>query len=447
MGDVSTGMTGAGRLGQTLDPRELVPGSPEALQDVARQFDTYAQELEQVGVRLGRIDVPGWTGRAASAFHDSLATERSRWLQGSDMLSAGAAAIRDHAQVLLVAQRRAQEAIELWEQGVAATGAARERYASTLPLPVGTEAGATPPPFVDPGAEIRRTAEQVLEEARALVRESGQRAAQALTDNCGRGGGGPSWLARVADLADRLIREHGVGGTSLRFGPDGTFRDWKVNLGQADLFSASVWGGEVEGSTELGPVGLRGSAGLDVLGVDSSAQLSLGPDGLRGELSGSAYLVDAHAEGSAEWGIAEVGAEANAFVGAEASVYATAGLDGVSLGGEAFAGARADISAHADVGGIGAGATAEGWAGAGIEGDITAGRNDDGSWTIGVEGGAALGLGGKLGFEVTVDPAKVVDTATSAADAVGDFAGSAADAVGNAFDAAAGAVRSIPTPW
>ncbi len=52
-----------------------------------------------------------------------------------------------------------------------------------------------------------------------------------------------------------------------------------------------------------------------------------------------------------------------------------------------------------------------------------------------------------MGFEVTVDPAKVVDTATSAADAVGDFAGSAADAVGNAFDAAAGAVRSIPTPW
>src|SRR5690606_36410192 len=199
MGDVSTGMTGAGRLGQTLDPRELVPGSPEALQDVARQFDTYAQELEQVGVRLGRIDVPGWTGRAASAFHDSLATERSRWLQGSDMLSAGAAAIRDHAQVLLVAQRRAQEAIELWEQGVEATGAARERYASTLPLPVGTEAGATPPPFVDPGAEIRRTAEQVLEEARVLVRESGQRDAQALNDNRGRGrwvcAAVPAWMS------------------------------------------------------------------------------------------------------------------------------------------------------------------------------------------------------------------------------------------------------------
>jgi hypothetical protein len=43
--------------------------------------------------------------------------------------------------------------------------------------------------------------------------------------------------------------------------------------------------------------------------------------------------------------------------------------------------------------------------------------------------GVAVGLGGEVGFEFTVDPGKIADTAGDAADAIGDTA----HAIGSLF--------------
>lgn len=44
----------------------------------------------------------------------------------------------------------------------------------------------------------------------------------------------------------------------------------------------------------------------------------------------------------------------------------------------------------------------------------------DGKFTIGGELGVGLGVGGKVSFDVTVDPHKMVDSVGDAADWVGD---------------------------
>jgi hypothetical protein len=65
--------------------------------------------------------------------------------------------------------------------------------------------------------------------------------------------------------------------------------------------------------------------------------------------------------------------------------------------------------------------TAEGWAGAGAEAEFKFGKGEDGKWHIGGSAGVGLGLGGKVGGEITVDPAKITTTVTDAAKAVGDL--------------------------
>ncbi len=89
-------------------------------------------------------------------------------------------------------------------------------------------------------------------------------------------------------------------------------------------------------------------------------------------------------------------------------------------GGELFAGGKISGTVEGDVGGIGGEGTAEGWAGAGIEGDADIGFKD-GKFTIGGHGGAALGLGGKVGGEVTLDFPKMWETGGDIVESLGDL--------------------------
>ncbi|MFE9050660.1 hypothetical protein [Streptomyces rubiginosohelvolus] len=120
------------------------------------------------------------------------------------------------------------------------------------------------------------------------------------------------------------------------------------------------------------------------------------------------------------------------MAGAEAGVNVGAGTNGAVLSAEAFAGAKAGASAGADVGGLGVGVTAEGWAGPGAEVTL-AGKDANGVWHFGPKVGLSPALGGAVGFEITVDPGKVVDTVGDAAGAVGDAASWVGDGIGSLF--------------
>lgn len=154
-----------------------------------------------------------------------------------------------------------------------------------------------------------------------------------------------------------------------------------------------------------------------------------GIQGRAGVLAGG----EASAKGSAYVGPLGVYGRAEGLAGAEASANAGVGVDGIHVGAEAFAGAKGGIAGGADVGGIAAGATAEGWAGPGAEASLNFGKDANGAWHFAPKVGVSPIIGGAVGFEVTVDPGKVVDTANSAADVVGDTAGWVADEVSSLF--------------
>lgn len=192
-----------------------------------------------------------------------------------------------------------------------------------------------------------------------------------------------------------------------------------------------------KGSLSNGSMRLSGIADA-YAGARASANVGITDKGLTGKAEVSAGG-RALTEGRAGYGYAEGYGRAEGFAGAEAQASAGVGLEGLNAGGKAFAGAKGTVAGGAELAGIGAGATAEGWAGAGAEAKVTFGKGDDGKFHIGGKVGVALGLGGSVGAEFTVDPAKVTDAAGDAADAVGD----AAHAVGDA----AGSVKDTVSSW
>lgn len=191
-------------------------------------------------------------------------------------------------------------------------------------------------------------------------------------------------------------------------------------LGEAEAH-ADLGRASAEGSLTNGPFKLAGEAEA-YAGAKVSAAGGITNEGLQGEASVFAGG-EASAKGRADAGFVGLYGRPETMAGAEAGVNAGIGLEGVHAGAEAFAGAKAGVSGGADIGGIGAGGTLEGWAGAGAEADATLGKGEDGKWKIGATVGAAVGLGGEVGFEITVDPGKIADTAGDAADAIGDTAG------------------------
>ncbi|MEU6212119.1 hypothetical protein ABZ891_19735 [Streptomyces sp. NPDC047023] len=200
----------------------------------------------------------------------------------------------------------------------------------------------------------------------------------------------------------------------------------------ADLGHATA-----EGSLTNGSMKLSGIADA-YAGARATANVGFTDGGLTGKAEASVGG-RALAEGRAEYGHMGYYMRGEGFAGAEAGVSAGASLSGVNAGAKAFAGAKATYAGGGELAGIGAGGTAEGWAGAGVEAKVTFGKGEDGKFHIGGEAGVALGLGGKLGGEFTVDPAKVSAAASDAANAVGD----AANAVGDA----AGSVKDEVTSW
>jgi hypothetical protein len=86
-------------LGETQDPRAVVPGDPGAIAENAAVLRARARAAGEAGDGLRAIDTGAWSGPAADA------------MQG------GAGALDDFVAALRWAQSQASEAIRLWNQG------------------------------------------------------------------------------------------------------------------------------------------------------------------------------------------------------------------------------------------------------------------------------------------------------------------------------------------
>ncbi|THA24210.1 hypothetical protein E4198_05155 [Streptomyces sp. RKND-216] len=397
-------------LGDTQNPKELIPGDPDALHKDADKLTKWSGKLEEVGDDLGAVRVPGWTGKASDAFWDTFSVQKKRWFKASDALSASATALRSHADTLAGAQSDAKTAIADYARGA----------------------------VLD--------AEMTLASARARVETSGQETAKKLKEQGGSASDAPDWLFWAAQatqtsegstkmtlaererlpptLKDRYWGNRGAGASR----PDGTV----TIAGHSGQVKAEVWGAEAKTRGK----GLGGEysakAGMSTLGAEAKAGWGTNGANLAGQASAKAYLAQASAEGKYQAGLFEASGKAEGMVGADANVRGSVGPDGVHVGGEAFAGAKAGVEGHASVAGVGVGGNAEAWAGIGFEANLDAGMQN-GKLVIGGDLGAALGVGAKAGVSVEIDPGKVTDAVSDAADTVGDWGGDAADAIGDLF--------------
>ncbi|SEP21313.1 putative T7SS-secreted protein [Amycolatopsis saalfeldensis] len=176
-------------LGQTADPKALIPGDPGAVFENVRVLKSRADTVTAVGEALKRIDTGSWTGQASDKFHEDHQTEVPRWLEGSDSLQSAAAAMEDFANTLQWAQSQASEAIARWQQGDATTAQAKTAHDKAI-----TDAEAEtkanqqngdptvvqPPAFTDPGEAQRQAAREILERARRQLQDAGNSCAETL---------------------------------------------------------------------------------------------------------------------------------------------------------------------------------------------------------------------------------------------------------------------------
>lgn len=279
-------------LGQTTDPRALVPGDPDTIVRQARTLDERRRDVEATGQGLRRIDTGGWTGAASDRFHEQHNTDVPRWFHAADSFDVGARTLTEHAHVLSWAQARAGEAIALWQRGEAATAAAVAAHETAVAdAAAATRANAarndptlvTAPGFVDPGAALREQARAVLAEARRQLAEAGDRAAEALLAEAETApqdsleqadanfyGGIGDTLAGAAAGAWRLLEDPAgavASAASAALDPVGTAKDavawddWAAGRGDVAL-------GKVTGSVLLGGAGLVIGKALRAAGDD-----------------------------------------------------------------------------------------------------------------------------------------------------------------------------------
>ncbi len=442
----------AARLGETDDPKALVPGEPALISGDLRQLVDTLRMVVTVGEDLGRIDAGGWSGAASGAFRSAFQAEPPRWFQAGADLGGGGQLLADYGDALVASQREAQRAVELHLAVRAATRlAAAEHAAMAL-------SGAPTTPFQDPGQAGAAQAQKVLDDARKGLAGIGDVVAKALGwESDGKGGYKRSFGKEKFGAAHRETDEEGEDTGGWQYGVNGRSYESKSGSESKRLLTDALgeiaekigidlhereWGddghvdvghGEKGGDFEAGPVSGKGRIGGSVLGADAGYTGTASYAGVSVGAHAGAYLASGYADGEIKLGQhASVSGSAEGTIGVGGEAKGSIGLLGAKGSAEAFAGAKVSGEAGAEVAGIGAGVNGEAWAGIGGHASGQFGMGEDGKFHIGGSVGLAFGVGGKVGFDVSVDPVEVVETVVDVADDVGEIARDVGGGVENA---------------
>jgi hypothetical protein len=432
----------AARLGETNDPKALVPGEPELISGDLRQLVGTLRAVVAVGRDLGGIDAGGWSGAASGAFRSAFQAEPPRWLRAGEDLGGGGELLADYGDALVASQREAQRAVELYLEAQAATRlAAAEHAAMAL-------SGTPTAPLQDPGQAGTAQAQKVLDDARKGLSGIGDVVAKALGwESDGKGGYKKSFGKKSYGAAYREKDEEGEDTGGWQYGVDGRSYESKSGSESKRLLTEALgeiaekigidlhereWGddkhvdvkhGEKDGDFDAGPLSGKGRIGGSVLGADAGYTATASYAGVSVGAHAGAYLAGGSAEGEIKLGQhAGVSGSAEGTIGVGAEVKGSIGVLGAKGNAEAFAGAKVSGEAGAEVAGIGAGVNGEAWAGIGGHASGQFGMGQDGKFHVGGSVGLAFGVGGKVGFDVTVDPVEVVETVVDVADDVGEIA-------------------------
>jgi hypothetical protein len=208
-------------------------------------------------------------------------------------------------------------------------------------------------------------------------------------------------------------------------------RDWGLRRGPEHWHSWWDAGGDAQGpkgswGSESGPgytpFSLKGFAYLlqgrgpgfapgDTyaykIGTEGDANANIGRNGLGLHLGGKVGAWGNYTRPAADGGVTAQGT-GDGFVGGETNLDVNVGPNGAEYDVGALAGGRVgdQISAQHEASGISVTTRAEGWGGYGGKSNFGL-TTDNGKIDINANAGAALGWGGKLGVDVTIDPDKL----------------------------------------
>ena len=454
-------------LGQTNNPKDLIPGEPELIASDLRGLVGNIQRMSGIRDNLGGIAPSQWTGAASDAFRSVFAAEPAKWAQAVQTLGDKAQSLADFSEVLTWGQREAQRAIEQFTQAQAASRAAAAQYNAQAQQ--AQAAGQTMVPFQDPGQGAAQDAQQILDNARGKIDAVGGMVAKKLGFTKNKDGTyskkfgdkdfgadhrekEKKWDRKKQKLVDKDPggSQKNKGGRSYHgeFGSqsDGLLTDKlkgvldKLGIDTSESTATASAGvdlmrGSLDGKFDNGSIAGSGKLEGSLLGANAEAHGGASVLGLTGGASAEAYLAKGHAEGGLKAGPADVKGSADAFAGADAKADGQLTWAGAQGHAEAFVGAKVSGDASAEVAGVTAGVHGEAWAGAGAEASGQFGMGNDGKFHVGGSLGVGLGLGGKVGFDASIDPVGVAHTVENVAGDVGHVAADVGHGVAHAADA------------
>ncbi|MGC0401450.1 hypothetical protein RKD27_004094 [Streptomyces sp. SAI-126] len=257
------------QLGETSDPRALVPGSPDSLTTTAQALLAYGDVLIEAGEGLAKVDTEdGWRGPAGDAFRDRFHGQPARWTEAGKEFHTAANALYDYLHTLRAAQQRAAEAISQYARGETATTNAKNAHDRQ----VGEARGRgdnTEIPFDDPGEADRAAARAALDTARGNVETAGHTAAVLVRKATESAPERPGFWSKVGDFLGDV-------GDGLVDGGKTVVNDL-ASFGNAMLQhpgdSAAMLGGMLLAGVSAGGEGL--GVALDATGVGAIAGVPL----------------------------------------------------------------------------------------------------------------------------------------------------------------------------
>ncbi|MFC8431534.1 putative T7SS-secreted protein [Streptomyces sp. NPDC057253] len=257
------------QLGETSDPRALVPGSPDSLTTTAQALLAYGDVLIEAGEGLAKVDTEdGWRGPAGDAFRDRFHGQPARWTEAGNEFHTAANALYDYLYTLRAAQQRAAEAIAQYARGETATTNARNAHDRQ----VGEARGRgdnTEIPFDDPGEADRAAARAALDTARGNVETAGHTAAAKVRKATESAPERPGFWSKVGDFLGDVGDELVDGGKTV-VNDLASFGNAMV---QHPGDSAAMLGGMLLAGVSAGGEGL--GVALDATGVGAIAGVPL----------------------------------------------------------------------------------------------------------------------------------------------------------------------------
>lgn len=174
-----------------------IEGSPGNIRSKAVTMEQKGQLFYETGDALSKIDVSGWTGRAADEFREAHDLEPERWYKSGNGFKRAAAGLTTYAGALENAQTRAEWARKEYERGQQESADARTRYDSymgrmrTYWASGGTDQAE---PFVDSGNPIQQGALEELASARSDLDNAAHVCAGEVKAGCADAPEEPNWL-------------------------------------------------------------------------------------------------------------------------------------------------------------------------------------------------------------------------------------------------------------